>query len=134
MSFAVHGLNIAVKDLPAATRRFEQLFGVTGTHVEGSGFAFPGLEGTRFDIGGFVVNLITSDVPGTSVYRFLEREGEGLFLLSTKVDDIAGATDELSAMGITPVLDEAARGSFGAVNFVHPRDLNGVQLEVLELP
>ncbi|MBA4025489.1 MAG: hypothetical protein C0482_24300 [Gordonia sp.] len=132
MSLAVNGINIAVKDLPAATERYEKLFGVEGEHVGPDGFAFPGLEGTRLYVGGFVISLITSTEDGTSVARFLDRHGEGVFLLSAKTDDLEAATHDLREQGLSPLLDEAVRGRFGAVNFYHPRALNGVQLELIE--
>ncbi|MBM7244222.1 VOC family protein [Rhodococcus fascians] len=132
MSLAVNGINIAVEDLPAATTRYERLFGVTGEHVGPEGFAFPGLEGTRLNVGGFIISLITSTQDGTSVARFLQRHGEGVFLFSAKVHDLDAATDELKQQGLIPLLDEAVRGDFGAVNFYHPKALNGVQLELIE--
>ncbi|MGW4593410.1 hypothetical protein ACWEKJ_39355 [Amycolatopsis thermoflava] len=73
----IHGINIAVKDLERWTRRFEEIFGVEGKPVDESGFAFPGLRGSSFDIGGFHLNLIASVDEGTSVSRFLERRGGG---------------------------------------------------------
>ncbi|MDQ6525059.1 VOC family protein [Nocardioides sp. LHD-245] len=134
MSVSVNGINIAVRDLPAATDRYERLFGVKGEHVGPEGFAFPGLEGTKIDLDGFILNLITSTEDGTSVARFLERNGEGVFLFSAKVDDIDEAVEELRAIGMPPLLAETMRGDYGAVNFIHPRELNGVQLELIEHP
>lgn len=132
MSLAVNGINIAVRDLPTATKRYERLFDIEGEHVGPDGFAFPGLEGTRLDIGGFIISLIASTQDGTSVARFLDRNGEGVFLLSAKVDDLDEATNDLHQQGLSPLLEEAVRGRFGAVNFYHPRALNGVQLELIE--
>lgn len=132
MSLAVNGINIAVNDLASATARYEKLFNVKGEHVGPDGFAFPGLEGTRLDVGGFIISLIASTEQGTSVARFLERHGEGVFLFSAKVDDLAAATAELKQQGLTPLLDEAVSGGFGAVNFYHPKSLNGVQLELIQ--
>ena len=34
MSLAVNGINIAVRDLPSATERYERLFDVRGEHVD----------------------------------------------------------------------------------------------------
>lgn len=132
MSLAVNGINIAVKDLASATARYEKLFDVEGEHVGPDGFAFPGLEGTRLDVGGFIISLIASTEEGTSVARFLERHGEGVFLFSAKVNDLEAATADLKGQGLTPLLDEAVSGEFGAVNFYHPKSLNGVQLELIQ--
>ena len=132
ISLAINGINIAVHDLPSATERYERVFGAIGEHVGPDGFAFPGLEGTKIVVGGFVISLIASTQDGTSVARFLERHGEGVFLFSVKVDDIDVAVDELKQQGLSPLLDDAVRGDFGAVTFYHPRTLNGVQLELIQ--
>ncbi|MCE0765552.1 VOC family protein [Pseudonocardia kujensis] len=131
----IHGINIAVKDLDRWTRRYEEIFGIEAKPVDESGFAFPGLRGSNFDIGGFQLNLITSVAEGTSVSRFLERRGEGVFLVSVAVQDVDVATRELRENGLAPLLDEPIRGEgHGAVNFTHPRDMAGVQLEFIEVP
>ena len=90
------------------------------------------MEGTRLNVGGFIISLIASTEDGTSVARFLERNGEGVFLFSAKVDDLEAATADLQRQGLTPLLDEAVSGEFGAVNFYHPKSLNGVQLELIQ--
>lgn len=132
MSPKINGLNIAVKDLKEATARYEKFFGMEGEHVGEDGFAFPGLEGTKFDIDGIILNLITSDVEGTSVSRFLEKEGEGVFLMSVKVDDIDTAVAQISGLGIPTMLEEPLHGGYGAVDFIHPKEMNGVQVELIE--
>lgn len=130
----VHGVNIAVRDLDHWTTRYEELLGVKGEPVAESGFAFPGLRGTSFDLDGFNLNLISSDDPTTSVGRFLDRKGDGFFLLSLRVDDVDKATEELRGHGVTPLLDKPARGrGHLPVNFVHPREMGGVQVEIIEV-
>lgn len=130
----VNGLNIAVRDLEHWTRRYEQVLGVSARPVSADGFAFPGMRGASFDVDGFELNLISSADSSTSVGRFLERRGDGVFLLSLKVDDVDAASAELREMGIAPLLDEAARGAGHApVNFVHPKEMAGVQVEFIEL-
>lgn len=131
---AIHGLNVAVRDLDSATAKYETLFQVKSTPMGPEGFAFPGLRGATFDINGFMLNLITSTEPDTSVARFLDKHGEGVFLLSVRVKDLDEADKQLRDKGIAPVMPSAMRGGFGAVNFVHPKQMCGVQLEILELP
>ncbi|MTD52986.1 VOC family protein [Amycolatopsis pithecellobii] len=131
----IHGINIAVRDLDQWTRRFEEVFEVRSSPVDESGFAFPGLRGSSFDIGGFHLNLIASEADPTSVSRFLDRRGEGVFLLSVGVEDVEEATRELRESGLTPILEKPVRGDGHAgVNFTHPRDMAGVQLEFIEVP
>lgn len=135
LSNVVHGINIAVADLDHWTRKYELVLGVKSAPVAQEGFAFPGLKGSAFDIGGFKLNLISSDDPTTSVGRFLARSGDGFFLLSLAVPDADEAGDRLREVGVAPLLDQAARGEGHLpVNFVHPKEMAGVQIELIELP
>lgn len=127
----VYGANIAVKDLDAAVEKYENLLGIKPFKFMGEGdFAFPGLKGAAFDIDGFILHLIASDDPSTSVSKFVESRGEGLFLLSLKSDNVAEDMKRMEASGVRFVLPEPSRGDFGEVNFVHPKSAHGVQLEV----
>jgi methylmalonyl-CoA/ethylmalonyl-CoA epimerase len=128
----VLGINVAVHDLDTAVEKYERLFGVSCERIDADGFAFPGLLGARLELQGFQINLITSTEPGTSVAKFLERQGEGVFLLSVQVDDIDAAVETLDGRAVNMLFNPALKGDFGGVTFVHPRELHGVQLEVLQ--
>lgn len=134
-SNSVYGINIAVSDLDHWTRQYEQVFGIDSDPVPEEGFAFPGMRGSSFDVEGFKLNLITSADPTTSVGRFLARNGDGVFLLSVRVDDVDHASSELRELGIDPLLEQTQRGSGHLpVNFVHPKAMAGVQIELIEVP
>lgn len=128
----IYGVNIAVSDLEAATKKYEAFLGIEGRPVGPEYFAFPGLLGSQFNVNGFCINLITSTQPDTSVATFLERKGEGLFLLSVEVDDIEADVAKAREQGLGVILDKNAKGDFGAVNFIHPKTMAGVQVEVFQ--
>lgn len=128
----IYGINIAVRDLEQATQNYEKAFGVKSEPVGPTGFAFPGLSGSRFNLNGFCLNLITSQDETTSVGRFLKQKGEGFFLLSVETNEIEADLDVLRGKGFSPLLAASANGAFGAVNFLHPKQLNGVQLEIYQ--
>lgn len=128
----IYGINIAVKDLAEATRRFEQVLGVRGRSMPADEFAFPGLLGTRIELNGLFIHLISSTEPGTAVARFVEGKGEGVFLVSLKTGNLDAVMNTLKAAGIDPLLDPPQESDFGRVTFVHPKNVHGVQLEILE--
>lgn len=128
----IYGVNIAVKDLDEATRKYEAFFGVEAKKVGSDFFAFPGLVGSQIKVNDFHINLIASLEEGTSVANFLERRGEGVFLLSVEVDDIERDVETLRSAGATVLMENNATGTFGAVNFVHPKSMAGVQVEIYE--
>ena len=80
----IYGINVAVRNLEEAVRKYEAFFGVKAQSFGSEFFAFPGLVGAQFNINGFHLNLIASLEDGTSVAQFLERRGEGVFLLSVE--------------------------------------------------
>lgn len=126
----IYGLNIAVADLNTATEKYEKVLGVPGKFISAEKFAFPGLEGTNFNVNGFHLNLIASTQPDTSVAKFIDKKGEGVFLLSLEVSDLDEALGEMQTQGLNPLLKQSAKGAFGEVNFIHPKEMHGVQLEI----
>lgn len=128
----IYGINIAVRDLEKATLNYETAFGVKSQPVSEAGFAFPGLLGSAFNLNGFHLNLIASKDENTSVAKFLDQKGEGVFLLSVEVNEFDSEVEKFREKGFNPLLKPSAKGLFGAVNFLHPKQLNGVQLEIYE--
>ena len=129
----IFGANVAVRDLTSAVANYERMFGVAARPMREGEFAFPGLNGAQLAIGGFHITLIASRSEGSPVAKFLQRNGEGLFLLSVEVDAIEADVAETKAKGFDIVLPKSASGDFGSVNFIHPKSLNGVQIELLQL-
>lgn len=127
------GVTIAVKDLDAAIKKYEGVLGVKAIPADPKDFAFPGLKGASLNIGGVSINLMTSTQPDTSIAKFLETRGEGVFLLSLEVDDAEKATKELGAKGVKFVSDKPISISAGKVNFGHPKSMHGVQWEFAQL-
>lgn len=126
----IYGVNIAVRDLQEATGKYETLFGVKAEPLGENDFAFPGLKGAKLNIKGVVITLISSTDENTSVARFLNNKGEGLFLISLEVDDVDSSVEELKNKGFQFVLRESSRGDYGEVNFAHPKSAHGVQIEL----
>ena len=130
----IYGINIAVRNLEAATADYERAFGIKSVPVGTKGFAFPGLIGSSFVLNGFHLNLIASTNPDTSVAKFLEHKGEGVFLVSLEVDQMDADLRLFVEKGFNPLLNPSAEGDFGVVNFIHPKQMHGVQLEIYQPP
>ncbi|MBI4288480.1 MAG: VOC family protein [Chloroflexi bacterium] len=127
------GVNVAVKDLDAATRRFSDVLGVRPTPMGNEDFAFPNLLGSQFTLGNsIVIRLIASRTADTSIARFLDGRGDGVFLLTVETDDVEKEMHDLSAKGVQLLGNAPIEHWTGKVGFVHPRSLHGVQLELFE--
>lgn len=128
----IFGVNIAVRNLEAAVTNYEKMFGVAARPMHAEEFAFPGLVGAQLAVGGIHLTLIASHAETSPVAKFLAGRGEGLFLLSVEVDAIDADAAEAKAKGFDVVLPSPASGAFGSVNFIHPKSMNGVQIELLQ--
>lgn len=127
------GINIAVRSLEEAIPKFETLLGVKPRIVsDPNAYAFPGITGARFDVQGIVINLLTSTGGNNPVEKFLANKGEGLLLISLLSDDIENDVGDLTAKGLNFIAPQVLAGAFGKVNFIHPKSMNGVQIEVIE--
>ena len=129
----IYGFNIAVKDLKSATEMYEKVFDMKSTHLSESDFAYPGLNGSLFNISGLKIHLLASLTNDTSIAKFIEKKGEGLFLISVDVDDLDQEMARLKGCGAIFVSEKPLTASLGKVNFIHPKSMNGVQVEVVEL-
>jgi len=69
----------------------------------------------------------------STVYKFLEKKGEGLHHLSFEVEDIERMLAVMKQRGVK-LIDEAPRlGVAGKkIAFVHPKDTGGVLIELCE--
>ena len=129
----VYGVNVAVKDLNEAVKKFEGLLGSKPIKMlAGDSFAVPGLKGAVFDLNGFIINVIASEAENTSISKFISAKGEGLFLLSLRSDNVEEDMAKLKDAGAIFVMDKPMKGNFGTANFIHPKSAHGVQIEVYD--
>ncbi len=124
---------IAVWNLDAAVAGYRDRYGVEPLWREV--VESQGVEEAMIPVGGSFVQLLQPLDPDTPVGRFLDRRGEGLHHVAFAVPDIEVALDHLRAEGAR-LIDETPRlGGRGArIAFVHPADLAGTLIELVELP
>lgn len=85
-------------------------------------------------VGGSFIQLITPLGPDTPVGRFLASRGEGLHHVAYAVADIDDALRHLADGGARLIDSEARTGGRGArIAFVHPADLGGTLIELVEM-
>jgi methylmalonyl-CoA/ethylmalonyl-CoA epimerase len=87
----------------------------------------------RYYIGEVAVELMEATSAGGDVAKFIERRGEGVFLISYRVDDLDSAMEELKGKG-AKLIDEKPRHLFGnRYAFIQrPSELGGVLTELLD--
>ncbi len=87
----------------------------------------------RYYIGEVAVELMEPTESDSEVARFIEKKGEGVFLISYKVDDLPAALKELKDKNVK-LIDNEPRKLFGTrYAFIHhPNKLMGVLTELLD--
>jgi len=126
---------IAVKDLESAKKTWEPRLGKSGpddVYVDER----EKIRVARYWVGEVGFELMESTSPVGDVARFIDRNGEGIMLISFNVDNTRQAVDELSTRGYPFVLDsegEIARPFKGCeFAFIHPKKMNGVLTELID--
>ena len=122
---------IAVNDLDAAIRYYEETFGATVDHREV--VESDGVEEALLAVAESYVQLLTPTRDDSPVAKYLEKKGEGLHHIGYRVSDCAAALQSVKDQG-GKVIDQAPRpGSRGTtVAFVHPKGAFGTLIELVE--
>jgi methylmalonyl-CoA/ethylmalonyl-CoA epimerase len=125
----VEHIGIAVKSLVSSIPLFEKLlnspcYKTEQVESEKVNTAF-------FQSGGTKIELLESMDPGGVIARFIEKKGEGLHHIAFDVADIEAEMSRLKEQGFV-LLNETPKA--GADNklvcFLHPKDTNGVLIEL----
>lgn len=117
----IHHVRIMVHDLEEATKRWGTIFGLEFTSPSENPAG--DLTGTSSSVG---ITLGAPFTPDGPVARGLEKRGEGLALLSLQVANFEEALKEMEANGLKCITN------FGKAGLFHPKDLNGVMIELVE--
>jgi len=123
---------IAVKNLEAAGKIWEPIIGKPkpdDPYVDES----EKIRVARYWLGDVGFELMESTSPDGEVAKFIEKRGEGIMLIGLNVDNTREAMEELKAKGYT-FIGGARRFRNCEFAFIHPKDINGVLLELIDYP
>ncbi len=129
----IYHLGYAVENIEAATRFYEEHFGVRVSEPEE--VEEQGIVATMFEVGESMIELVQPTRPNSPVGKFIEKRGEGFHHVAFQVDDLEAALKELKENGVE-LIDEEPRIGVGGTRmaFLHPRGAHGVLTELVELP
>ncbi|MFH1139594.1 MAG: VOC family protein [Pseudomonadota bacterium] len=122
---------IAVRDLAQARKLYEERLGFELDHEYIS--ESEKIKVARYYLGDTAMELMESTTPDGDVARFIDRRGEGLFLISYRVDDVEAALAEYRDRG-EKTIDSGPREIMGArYAFIHPpKEMCGVLTELID--
>lgn len=123
---------VAVHDLDAAIEGYRDRYKVEPLYREV--VEEQGVEEAMIPVGGSFIQLLQPLGPETPVGKFLSKKGEGLHHIAYAVASIDIALEHLKEQGARLIDEEPRIGGRGArIAFVHPGDLGGTLIELVEL-
>jgi len=123
---------IAVKNLNKAVEAFSKLLNSKPEVIEE--VPEEGVRIAMFRVGNALIELLEPLNPDSTLAKFLEKRGEGIHHIALRVKDINEAMNYVKSVEFKLVYDEArivAKGN-RKINFIHPKSLHGVLLELVE--
>lgn len=127
----IEHIGIAVKDLSVSDDLYARLLGTAcyKTEVVES----EGVSTAFFLAGENKIELLEATNPESPIAKFIAKRGEGIHHIAFAVDDIHAEMRRLQAEGFTLLNAEPKRGADNKlVCFVHPKDANGVLVELCQ--
>lgn len=115
-------VSVVVRNLDEAVERYERLFGLK-VHRRGVSERF-GFKNAILPTGIGHIELMEPTDPTKPVARFLERHGEGVYLIGFECKDIPGAVARLRADGVRV---DSPDDEFA---WIHPRETHGLFVEL----
>lgn len=123
-------ISIAVRDVKQAEETYGKILGIEATdhYVDER----EQIRVARFYVGESALEVMESTSPHGEVARFIDRRGEGVFLISLKVPNAEQALRELQSKGVRLIDHTTRRWRHSRYFFLHPAALNGVLLELID--
>ena len=127
----IEHIGIAVKDLDAAIRFYEDVLGLTCYSVEE--VKDQQVKTAFFRIGQTKIELLESTSPDGPIGKFIEKRGEGVHHIAFAVHNIERQLEEAAANGIQLIDKVPRKGAEGLdIAFLHPKSTFGVLTELCE--
>ena len=121
---------IAVKDLEAAIKQYETLYGMpVGEQGEPPGAGF---RNAYFRFSETFVELISPISDQGPVARRLSQSGDGVYLIAMRVDNLEQTVAELREKGVRLIGDPGPGQPITGQVFIHPASAGGVLTQVIQ--
>ena len=121
---------VAVKDLDAAVKNYETLYGVEVSERREAPAA--GMKMAFFRFADSFMELVSNIDDQGPIAKRLAEKGEGVHLIAMQVDDIDKAVADLRDKGIRLVGDPGPGNPVKGQVFVHPSVTGGVLTQIVQ--
>jgi methylmalonyl-CoA/ethylmalonyl-CoA epimerase len=125
----IEHIGIAVKNLEASVKFYEEVFGLKCYAVE----QVPDqkVKTAFFKIGQTKIELLEPTVPDSPITKFIEKRGEGIHHIAFASENIESSLDLLKEKQILLIDDKPRKGAENLdIAFIHPKETFGVLYEI----
>jgi methylmalonyl-CoA/ethylmalonyl-CoA epimerase len=127
----IEHIGIAVKDLKAAIKHYEEVLGMECYSIEE--VKDQKVKTAFFQVGQTKIELLESTSPDGPVAKFIETRGEGVHHIAFAVNNIEDQLEEAASKGIQLIDAVPRKGAEGLdIAFLHPKSTLGVLTELCE--
>jgi len=127
----IEHIGIAVRSLEKSIDLYQRLLNTDCYKTEQVASEF--VNTAFFKTGENKVELLEATAPESAIATFLEKKGEGIHHIAFAVDDILAEMERLKNEGFVLLNDQPKKGADNKmVCFVHPKDTNGVLIELCQ--
>ena len=124
----IEHIGIAVEDLDAAIRYYEEVIGLECYAIEE--VKDQKVKTAFFKIGETKIELLESTDPEGPVGKFIEKKGPGVHHLAFAVPDVDKALEDAAGKGVRLIDAAGRKGAEGLnIGFLHPKSTFGVLTE-----
>lgn len=127
----IEHIGIAVKDLNSSIDIYQKLLNTDCYKTEQ--VASESVNTAFFKTGENKIELLQATAPDSAIAKFIEKKGEGIHHIAFLVDDILAEMERLHQEGFVLLNESPKKGADNKmVCFVHPKDTNGVLIEICQ--
>lgn len=127
----IEHIGIAVKDLNSSIDIYQKLLNTDCYKTEQVASEF--VNTAFFKTGENKIELLQATAPDSAITKFIEKKGEGIHHVAFLVDDILAEMERLHKEGFVLLSESPKKGADNKmVCFVHPKDTNGVLIEICQ--
>ncbi|WP_020530049.1 methylmalonyl-CoA epimerase [Flexithrix dorotheae] len=127
----IEHIGIAVKDLEASIKYYEEILGMKCYAIEE--VKDQKVKTAFFKVGQTKIELLESTDPSGPIGKFIEKKGEGMHHIAFAVNEIEDKLQTVKEKGVRLIDETPRKGAEGLqIAFLHPKSTNGVLTELCE--
>jgi len=123
-------IGIAVRDIQNSLKFYRDILGLEFNGTEE--LKDRGLQVAFLQIGESEIELLKPISEDSTIYKFIEKKGEGIHHIALEVDDLDDKVDEIKESG-AKIIGKPSSGAGGKkIVFIHPKSTSGVLMELCQ--